>query len=227
MTSQGDRQPGLASLETISPHVEKQLDLQWEHWDIVDGRLRLLLGFVGAVFVAILALVADRAGELARAMVGLVVASTILLTLFAGCGGSGGEPSSMSTPTAGGRAEEESPPAGIATVLASCVHDVELSHEEAIQCALDLLAQIPENRPDPSTAMASRMTEREAWERLQREGVEGRSPSPPSERPVWLVEVRGEFVGFISGPPRPGRYFLILGLNGPVESGAFIPDAEE
>jgi hypothetical protein len=133
----------------------------------------------------------------------------------------------MFTPTASGRAEEESPPAGMRTVLASCAHDVELSHEEAIQCALDLLAQIPENRPNPSTAMASRMTEREAWERLQREGVEGRRPSSPSESPVWLVEVRGEFVGFISGPPRPGRSFLILSIDGRVESGAFIPDAEE
>jgi hypothetical protein len=83
MTGQGDQQPELASLETISAHVEKQLDLQWEHWDIVDGRLRLLLGFVGAVFVAILALVSNRAGELAGATVGLVVASTILLMLCA------------------------------------------------------------------------------------------------------------------------------------------------
>ena len=152
---------------------------------------------------------------------GVVLLVAVVLTPFAGCGGSGGEPSSMSTP-------EESPPAGVATVLASCVHDVELSHEEAIQCAVDLLAQIPENRPNASTAMASRMTEREALDTMQREGaLQGQPPTPPSERPVWLVEVRGEFVGFIPGPPRPGRYFLILGLNGPVESGAFIPDAEE
>lgn len=83
MTEQSDPQQKLASLELVSAYVEKQLDLQWQHWDIVDGRLRLLLGFVGAVFVAILAFVADRAGDLACATVGMVVASTILLMLSA------------------------------------------------------------------------------------------------------------------------------------------------
>jgi len=76
-----DERGEFGSLELISRHVERQLDLQWGHWDIVDGRLRLLLGFVGAVFVAVLAFVANRAGDLTRATVGLVVTAVVLLML--------------------------------------------------------------------------------------------------------------------------------------------------
>ena len=71
------------SLELISRHVERQLDLQWGHWDLVDGRLRLLLGFVGAVFVAVLAFISNRAGDMAPATIGLVVAAILLLMLSA------------------------------------------------------------------------------------------------------------------------------------------------
>jgi hypothetical protein len=74
-------EPG--SLELISRHVERQLDLQWGHWDVIDGRLRLLLGFVGAVFVAVLAFVSNGAGDLANATIGLVVAAILLLMLSA------------------------------------------------------------------------------------------------------------------------------------------------
>jgi len=71
------------SLELIARHVERQLDLQWGHWDLVDGRLRLLLGFVGAVFVAVLAFISNRAGDLTGATIGLVVAAILLLMLSA------------------------------------------------------------------------------------------------------------------------------------------------
>jgi hypothetical protein len=71
------------SLELIARHVERQMDLQWGHWDLVDGRLRLLLGFVGAVFVAVLAFISSRAGDLAGATIALVVAAILLLMLSA------------------------------------------------------------------------------------------------------------------------------------------------
>jgi len=81
MARPDDGRGELGSLELISRHVERQLDLQWGHWDIIDGRLRLLLAFVGAVFVAVLAFIANRAGDLAGATVGLVVAAILLLML--------------------------------------------------------------------------------------------------------------------------------------------------
>jgi hypothetical protein len=71
------------SLELISRHVERQMDLQWGHWDLVDGRLRLLLGFVGAVFVAVLAFISNEAGDLADATIWLVVAAILLLMMSA------------------------------------------------------------------------------------------------------------------------------------------------
>jgi len=83
MARRDDQRRELGSLELISQHIERQLDLQWGHWDIIDARLRLLLGFVGAVFVAVLAFVANRASDLATATVGLVVAAIVLL-MFCG-----------------------------------------------------------------------------------------------------------------------------------------------
>jgi hypothetical protein len=68
----------LPSLELVLEQVEKQLHLQWQHWEQVDGRLRLLLGFVGAIFVAILAF-AGRGDPLPRAATGLALASISLL----------------------------------------------------------------------------------------------------------------------------------------------------
>ncbi len=48
----GDELPIWPSLEVVAYHVEKQLDLQWQQWDLLDGRLRLILGFAGAAFAA-------------------------------------------------------------------------------------------------------------------------------------------------------------------------------
>ena len=79
MTAASETSPEeLPSLELVLEQVEKQLHLQWQHWDQVDGRLRLLLGFVGAIFVAILAF-AGRGDALPRAATGLAVASVGLL----------------------------------------------------------------------------------------------------------------------------------------------------
>jgi hypothetical protein len=58
--------------------VEKQLDLQWQHWDQVDGRLRLLLGFIGAIFVATLAFT-DRTNGLSGSAKVLLITAVVLL----------------------------------------------------------------------------------------------------------------------------------------------------
>jgi ABC-type glycerol-3-phosphate transport system substrate-binding protein len=123
----------------------------------------------------------------------------------------------------GGGDEEQ--PTSTVTPAATTGDGGELTEEQAIERALEVIRANPDNHPDPSTATATRMTEREAVETMQRAGVSGQPPTPAAESPVWLVEIRGEFVGFIPGPARPGRYFLILGLDGFPHSGAFVPDA--
>ena len=74
------KQPPLESLELVASHAEKQLDSQWDHWDQVDGRLRLLLGFVGAIFVATLAFAnsANDTGNLAK---GLLISAIAVLMI--------------------------------------------------------------------------------------------------------------------------------------------------
>jgi len=71
---------GIASLEVVAGQVERQLDLQWEHWDSVDGRLRLLLGFVGAIFVVTLAFTnpTSEVSDLGRS---LLIAAIVVLIL--------------------------------------------------------------------------------------------------------------------------------------------------
>ncbi len=44
------------SLDYIHDQVVAQIEHQWEVWDAVDGRLRLILGFIGIVFAAALGL---------------------------------------------------------------------------------------------------------------------------------------------------------------------------
>ena len=73
-----DRQQ-VPSLDLIFGEVSKQLDLQWQVWEAVDARLRLILGFIGAVFVATLAF-SDPTRDLAAfSDIFLVVAITLLL----------------------------------------------------------------------------------------------------------------------------------------------------
>ena len=143
----------------------------------------------------------------ARALL-LVAVVAALALLAAGCGG--GEESSATLTT---------------TPTVSTRDGGELTREQIIESALEFMRGDPDNKPDASTATANRMTERQAWERLRQGGVEGLHPTPPPETPAWLVEVRGEFVGFIPGAARPGRYFLIVDLYGVSHSGAFVPDA--
>ena len=78
-SSPGSREE-LPSLELVLEHVDRQLDLQWQHWEDVDARLRLLLGFAGAIFVATLAFV-SREDALSRAATGLALASIGLLMM--------------------------------------------------------------------------------------------------------------------------------------------------
>jgi len=102
----------------------------------------------------------------------------------------------------------------------------ELPREDIVERALDEMGISSENRPDASTVTLTRATFREALQTLRRAGA----PRDFSERagpdgPVWLFEVRGQFVGMCPGPPRPGRYFLVLGPDGSVQSSGFIPGA--
>jgi len=103
----------------------------------------------------------------------------------------------------------------------------ELSRDDILQRAQDeILTAAPENRPDASTVAATRMTEREALETVEREGgAPGLFLRVVTDEPAWLVEVRGEFVDSCPGPLRPGRYVLVVGLDGSLESGGFLPDA--
>ena len=134
-----------------------------------------------------------------RIVIALAIAGIVVL---AACGGGGGEQ-----------------PAPSPTPSATAEDGAELSREQIIERALEIMEAQPDNRPDGSTATATRMTEREAVEAIQRAGVSGRPATPVAEHPVWLVEIRGEFVGLILGPARQGAYFLILGVDGVTHSG--------
>jgi hypothetical protein len=77
MNSEQKQRP-LESLELVATHAEKQLDSQWDHWDQVDGRLRLLLGFVGAIFVATLAF-ANSASDTSSLAKALLISAIVVL----------------------------------------------------------------------------------------------------------------------------------------------------
>ena len=148
----------------------------------------------------------------------LPIAAVAGLALLAACGGGGGE---QPTPSP--------------TPAASAENGAELTGEQAIQLVLDMLEEAPDQRADPSTATARRMTECEALDVMGWEGIpRGRPSTPPSESPVWLVEVRGEFSGFIGygltpdpSPPRAGRFTQILEVDGSVGAAAIISDERE
>ena len=90
----------------------------------------------------------------------------------------------------------------------------------------------PDNRADPVHGHRQahdgvRSSRPDGWEGVPR----GRPPRPPSENPVWLVEVRGEFSGFIGygltpdpSPPLSGRFVQVLGDGG---AGAILFDERE
>jgi hypothetical protein len=145
----------------------------------------------------------------------MVVAALALLA--AGCGGGGKEPAITPTPT---------PSAG---------DGGELTRDQAIERVLEMLEAAPDQHADPSTATARRMTECEALEIMRSEGVPwGRSPNPPSESAVWLVEFRGEFAGFIGfgltpdpSPPRVGRFVQIIQVDGSVGGAAILADERQ
>ena len=136
-----------------------------------------------------------RAFLLAAVVAGLAV-------LGAACGG-GGEDTSP-TPTA--------VPAQDYT---------ELTGEQAIQRVLEMLEAVPGNRPDPSTATATSIKDCETVDVMRWEGGQwGSTPDNPSERPAWLVKIRGEFPGIMAGgldrdtTPRSGTLIWVLKTNG-------------
>ena len=137
-----------------------------------------------------------------------VVAGPALLAVA--CGG-GGE---QSTPTPSGGAAGE------------------LTREQAIQRVLDMLKEAPDQHADPSTATARRTTECEALDLTRWQGVPwGASPDPSSKSPVWLVEVRGEFSGFIGygltpdpSPPLAGTWIQIVHVDGSLGAAAGLSD---
>ena len=132
-------------------------------------------------------------------LVGVVAGLTLL---GAACGGGG----------------EESTPAP--TVAPRTQHAADLTAEEAIQRVLEMLEAAPgEYRPDPSTATATRIKDCETVDVHRWEGSQwGGTPNDPSERPAWLVKVRGEFINpFRSDEataPRPGTWIQVLGDGG-------------
>ncbi len=144
----------------------------------------------------------------APAMVLTLLATFLLLSV--GCGGE--------------TAQENLTPGG--------TEDVPLSKEAAIEVVLAPIAANPPNKADPSTAKADLMTEREAYETIRlRSGFEGRSARTPTDRLVWLVEVRVEFAdprGQRLTPrptPRAGTLLTIVTMDGLAMSGATVYDS--
>jgi hypothetical protein len=129
----------------------------------------------------------------------------------------------------GGEGEEV---ASTVTPSASPADGGEVTAEQAIQRVLEMLEEAPDQHPNPSTATARRMMECEALDLMGWEGVaRGRPPTPPSENPVWLVEVRGEFSGFIGfgltpdpSPPRAGRFVQIVRVDSSFGAAAGLSD---
>jgi len=156
------------------------------------------------------------------------------LVLFAACGDAEQVDTPVPTVPAACRGGAPRGDSSTATPTTSAEDRVELTRDQIILCALQWLEMAPENQPDPSTVTARRMSERQALETAQLEGAPvGCAPDPPSERPVWLVEVSGEFGGFIgfrltpTRPPFEGRRYLILDLYGLVGSGGGIRDSRQ
>ena len=71
-----DDLPVWPSLDVVAYHVEKQLDLQWQLWDLMDGRLRTILGFAGAAFAAEIAFFSSGS-DLNAVSTGFVIAASI------------------------------------------------------------------------------------------------------------------------------------------------------
>lgn len=74
--------PVWPSLDVVAYHVERQLDLQWQQWDLMDGRLRMMLGFAGAAFAASLAFFGSG-NDLSGPSLALVVVVALWLCLSA------------------------------------------------------------------------------------------------------------------------------------------------
>jgi hypothetical protein len=149
--------------------------------------------------------------------------AAVCALLLAGASCSGDGDSSRSPPAA---SESTAPPSpGDAGGLTA---------EQAVQRVLSLLAVNRDLSPDPDTAKATRMTEREAEQAIRDRGPGGQPPVSPTDRPVWLVEVRGDFRAEVCRDLAPevcpapenglGTLFRILSLEGEELAGTVVFD---
>ncbi len=86
-----DDLPVWPSLDVVAYHVEKQLDLQWQLWDLMDGRLRTILGFAGAAFAAEIAFFSSGS-DLNAVSTGFVIAASISVAVATALAGGVGVP---------------------------------------------------------------------------------------------------------------------------------------
>jgi hypothetical protein len=130
----------------------------------------------------------------------VVVVALALLTVA--CGGGNGQSTATATPTVG------------------VTNGGELTAEQAVQRALEIIQAQPDNRPDASTATATRTRDCETDDVMRWEGRQwGGPPDNPSEKPAWVVKVRGQFLnptatGSGRDTARPGTFISILGSAG-------------
>jgi hypothetical protein len=135
----------------------------------------------------------------------LLVAVVAGLALLTACEGGGGD---------------ETPTTPIPTPSVSTADGGELTAEQAIQRVLEILEEAPDQHPDPSTATAERIRGCETDDVMRWEGRQwGGPPDNPSEKPAWVVKVRGEFTnptatGSGTDTPRPGTFISTVGSGG-------------
>ena len=141
----------------------------------------------------------------------------------AACGGEDGEPS----PTSGGTGSPSATPPTLG----------DLSEQQVIDMVADNIGANLDNHPDRSAAIATIMTQREAEDSLRRRtGYAGEEPVVPPGTQVWLVEMPGEFKGFICVGLRAtpcaftgsgqGTLLQIVLPSGTFTSVALIPEGE-
>ena len=101
-----------------------------------------------------------------------------------------------------------------------------LSSEDVIaRVMLEIGGSPSEDQADLHSATATRMTEREALQALEREGgAPDLSMRVLTDEPAWVVEVSGQSVDSCTLAPLQGRYLSVRHLDGTPLSSGFIPD---
>ena len=97
----------------------------------------------------------------------------------------------------------------------------EITGAQAVDLVLEAIASDPLNQPDRNTAKAALMDEGEAVRKIEAEaGSHSSSIGANPDRPVWLVQVRGRFVGFLGilgtrvEPPQSGTAWGVILTSG-------------